>query len=545
VASVFARWRLGAFGLVCALTLLVAAPAQASKPRAVDFCGPVLPGFMHCDAMKVKRHGVVAHRSTLGDIPYGPADLQDAYGLTSTAASYGADQTVAIVDAYDLPSAESDLAIYRSHFGLPACTTANGCFKKVNQSGVAGSYPAADSGWGGEIALDLDAVSAVCPNCHILLVEANSPSTSNLAAAVNRAAAMGATQISNSYGGSEGAYEASYESSYNHPGVAVTVSSGDDGYGVEYPAASRYVTAVGGTSLYKDSSTRGWSETAWDGAGSGCSGYIPKPSWQTDTSCAMRAVSDVSAVADPDTGILTYDSYGTGGYPWQQVGGTSLASPVVAATYALTGSAAATGGLAYSNPTWFNDVTSGSNGSCTFTYLCSAGLGYDGPTGMGTPASAHPTAEPPPDGGSTGGGGGSGNTPPPAPPASPAPSPAPAQALSSVAVSAASTRPAGNGRMRVKLVCGGGPACSGVLNLQIRLGGAALRPFGSAHFSLAPHKSTWVVVKLSHYNLSLLRKRHSIRVYGTALDRDGTTAQSSFMLHAPKATKKKRRSRRG
>src|SRR6185312_1033939 len=135
--------------------------------------------------------------------PYGPADLQDAYGLTSTAAGYGADQTVAIVDAYDLPSAESDLAIYRSHFGLPACTTANGCFKKVNQSGVAGSYPAADSGWGGEIALDLDAVSAVCPNCHILLVEANSPSMNNLAAAVNRAAAMGATQISNSYGGTE------------------------------------------------------------------------------------------------------------------------------------------------------------------------------------------------------------------------------------------------------------------------------------------------------------------------------------------------------
>jgi subtilase family protein len=527
--------------------VIVAAPAQASQARAVDLCGPVLPGFMHCDGMKMKTksHGVVARSATLGDIPYGPADLQDAYGLTSAAATYGADQTVAIVDAYDLPTAESDLAVYRSHYGLPPCTTANGCFKKVNQSGVAGSYPAADPDWGGEIALDLDAVSAVCPNCHILLVEANSPSASNLAAAVNRAAALGATQISNSYGGSEGSYETSYEGSYNHPGVAVTVSSGDDGYGVEYPAASRYVTAVGGTSLNKDSSTRGWSETAWDGSGSGCSGYIPKPSWQTDSSCAMRAVADVSAVADPDTGIATYDSYGTGSYRWQQVGGTSLASPVVAAAYALTGYVAATGGLAYTNPDWFNDVTSGTNGSCTFTYLCSAALGYDGPTGMGTPASAHPTTPPPPEGGTTGGGsgGGTSNPPPPAPPVTPTPSPAPAPVLSSVAVSAASTRPAINGRVRVKLVCGGGAACNGLLKLQIRRSGLALRAIGSAHFNLAPHKSAWVTVRLSHSNLSLLRTHRRIRVYGTALDRDGTTAQSSFMLHAPKTPKKKTRRR--
>jgi hypothetical protein len=489
---------------------------------------------MHCDAMKMKRHGVVAHGAALGDIPYGPADLQDAYGLTSVAASYGADQTVAIVDAYDLPTAESDLAVYRAHYGLPPCTTANGCFRKVNQLGTSGSYPAANSGWGGEIALDLDAVSAVCPNCHILLVEANSSSINNLATAVNRAAAMGATQISNSYGGDELSYEASYESSYNHPGVAVTVSSGDGGYGVEYPAASQYVVAVGGTSLEKDSSTRGWSESAWQGAGSGCSAYITKPSWQTDSSCANRSVADVSAVADPATGIATYDSYGTGSHPWQQVGGTSLASPVVAAAYALTGSGASAGGFAYSNPTWFNDVTSGSNGPCTFTYLCTAGAGFDGPTGMGTPASAHPSAPPPPESGTTGGGSGSGPAPTPAAPTSPAPSPEPAQARSSVAVAAASTRPARNGRMRVKLVCGGGADCRGVLNLQIRLRGAALRAFGSARFTIASRKSTWVVVKLSHYNLSLLRKRHRLRIYGTALDSDGTTAQSSFVLRAPK-----------
>jgi hypothetical protein len=369
----------------------------------------------------------------------------------------------------------------------------------------------------------------------------------NLATAVNRAAAMGATQISNSYGGTEFAGETSFESYYDHPGVAVTVSSGDDGYGVEFPAASRYVTAVGGTSLHKDSSTRGWAESAWGGAGSGCSAYVTKPSWQTDSSCVRRSVADVSAVADPNTGIATYDSYGTGGYPWELVGGTSLASPVVAAAYALTGSAASAAGFAYTNPTWFNDVTSGSNdlgnGSCVFTYLCDATSGFDGPTGIGTPASAHPSAPPPADGGSTGSGSDSGSgtgsgsgsgttTPLPSPPTV-----TQAQLLSSVAVAAASTRPARNGRFRVKLVCGSGPSCSGLLNLQIRLGHAALRRFSSAHYRVASRKSAWVVVKLSHFNLSLLRKRHRLRVYGTALDADGTTAQRSFTLHAPKKSR--------
>jgi hypothetical protein len=552
VANFFARRRLWAYALACALTLGVAAPAQAAKPRAHDLCGPVLPGFAHCDAAGLKRHSVTAHATALGSIPYGPADIQDAYGLTSVASQYGADQTVAIVDAYDLPSAESDLAYYRSHYGLPACTTANGCFRKVNQYGTS-SYPAPDVGWGGEIALDLEAVSATCPNCHILLVEASSDSFSDLVAAVNRAALMGATQISNSYGGSEWGGETSAESYYNHPGIAVTVSSGDDGYGVEYPAASRYVTAVGGTSLNKDSSTRGWSETAWDGAGSGCSLYIAKPSWQSDTDCTTRAVADVSAVADPYTGILTYDSYGTGSYPWQQVGGTSLASPVVAAAYALTGSAASAAGFAYSNPSWFNDVTSGSNGSCTFTYLCTALTGFDGPTGMGTPNSAHPTEAPPPSGGggSSGSGGtsgsggetsgsGSGTTPPanPTPPATPVP----AKVLSSVAVRGASSRPARNGRLRVKVACGSGPACSGVISLQIRLRGSALRAFGRARYNLSPGQAKWVVVRLSRYNLRLLKQRHRLRVYGTALDGDGTAAQSSFALRAPAVVKHRRHS---
>jgi hypothetical protein len=533
VASAFARWRLGGFGLAFALTLLISAPAHAAKPATADLCGPVLPGFMHCDATMVKRRAPVAHRAALGDIPYGPADIQDAYGLTSVAADYGADQTVAIVDAYDLPTAESDLAFYRSSYGLPPCTTANGCFSKVNQSGVAGSYPAADPGWGGEIALDLDAVSATCPHCHILLVEATSDSFANLAAAVNRAALMGATQISNSYGGTEWSSEGSAEVYYNHPGIAVTVSSGDSGYGVQYPAASRYVTAVGGTSLHKDSSARGWSETAWSGAGSGCSAYIGKPSWQSDSSCAMRSVADVSAVADPYTGLATYNSNDG----WQQVGGTSLASPVVAAAYALTGSAASAAGFAYSNSSWFNDVTSGSNGSCTFAYLCTALTGFDGPTGMGTPNSAHPSGPPPTDGGGSGGGsggtGGSGTTTAPATPTPPA-SVTSAQVLSSVSVRGATSRPARNGRLKVKLVCGSGPVCSGTLTLQTRLRGTALRGLGKVRYRIASGRSAWVSVRLASYNMRFLRKRHSMRVYGTALDRDGTSAQSSFMVHAPR-----------
>ena len=243
MANFFAREWLGAYGLACVLALVLSAPAHAAKPRIHDFCAPVLPGFAHCDAAGLKRHGVKAHAAALGSIPYGPADIQDAYGLTSVASDYGADQTVAVVDAYDLPTAESDLAYYRAHYGLPPCTTASGCFRKVNQNGGT-SYPAEDTGWGDEIALDLDAVSATCPNCHILLVEASSASSSNLALAVDRAASMGATQISNSYGGGEGAGETTFESYYDHPGIAVTVSSGDSGYGVEYPAASGYVTAV-------------------------------------------------------------------------------------------------------------------------------------------------------------------------------------------------------------------------------------------------------------------------------------------------------------
>ncbi len=295
---------------------------------------PKKAGELACDSLRVTG-GTTAFqkgRQARGVTPkaadaaaptgYGPTDLRSAYGLTAAAASGGTGATVAIVDAYNDPNAEADLATYRSYYGLPACTTANGCFKKVSQTGSTTSLPSSDAGWSEEISLDLDMVSAIAPNAHILLVEATSPTMANLGKSVNEAVALGAKYVSNSYGGSESSSDTSYDSSYfNHPGVAITVSAGDSGYGAEYPAASKYVTAVGGTALKTSSTTRGWTETVWktsstEGTGSGCSAYDAKPSWQTDTGCTKRMIADVSAVADPATGVSVYDSYGTARPAW-------------------------------------------------------------------------------------------------------------------------------------------------------------------------------------------------------------------------------------
>jgi subtilase family serine protease len=321
--------------------------------------------------------------STRAPSGYGPADLRSAYGLSSLSLTNGTGQTVAIVDAMDDGNAEADLAVYRSNYGLPACTTANGCFKKVNQTGGS-SYPRGDAGWAEEISLDLDMVSAICPNCHILLVEASSASFANLATAVDYAAAH-ANVVSNSYGGSEYSGEATDQSHYHHAGVAITVSSGDDGYGVEFPAASQYVTAVGGTTLTKSGSS--FTEKAWNGAGSGCSKYISKPSYQTDASCAKRTVADVSAIADPNTGVAVYDTYKIRG-GWLVFGGTSVAAPIIGSVYALAGNAGSINdaGFAYAHTGSLHDILTGSNGSCSSSYLCTAKAGYDGPTGLGTPS---------------------------------------------------------------------------------------------------------------------------------------------------------------
>jgi subtilase family serine protease len=263
---------------------------------------------------------------------YLPADLQAAYNLPS--ANAGAGQVIGIVDAYDYPTAEADLAVYRAAFGLPACGSANGCFRKVDQKGGT-TYPKADVGWAQEAALDIQMASAICPNCKIILVEANSSSMADLGAAVNTAVALGATVVSNSWAGSESSRSLTYEQNFfNHPGVPLVASSGDDGYGVLFPASSRYVVAAGGTKLSRDSSAaRGFAETAWIGAGSGCSKYFPKPAWQKDTGCSRRTVADVSAVADPATGVSVYDCYGLGNTSdcWLKFGGTSVSSPIIAA----------------------------------------------------------------------------------------------------------------------------------------------------------------------------------------------------------------------
>ena len=364
-----------AAGALVAAVAAAVVPATAQAKPDKKVCANAPAHFAECHA-RVVVDAAGAPAATAAPAGYGPADIRSAYKLTGDAT-----RTVAIVDAYDDPNAEADLATYRSQFGLTPCTTANGCFRKVNQSGGM-RYPRANASWAEEISLDVDMVSATCPSCHILLVEASSSSLANLGTAVNTAASLGAFSISNSYGGSEYSTEASDAAHYyNHPNV--TVSSGDNGYGVEFPASAAQVTAVGGTSLRRDGSARGFGETAWSGAGSGCSAYVAKPSWQTDGGCARRAVADVSAVADPNTGVAVYDTFRDGG--WLVFGGTSVASPIVGSVYALSGLSSTGAARPYATSGGLFDVTSGSNGSCSPAYLCTAGAGFDGPTGLGTP----------------------------------------------------------------------------------------------------------------------------------------------------------------
>jgi subtilase family serine protease len=327
---------------------------------------------------------VVPHAVPSG---YGPKDLQSAYGLPATTTAPPRGPLVAIVDAYDDPNAERDLAVYRSQYGLPPCTTANGCFRKVNQNGSSTPLPRSNGGWAQEISLDLDMVSAACPSCKILLVEAKSPTFANLGTAVNTAARLGATAISNSYGGSDSGGTPAYD----HPGIAVVASTGDAGYGVQSPASFRTVVAVGGTSLHPVSVTstgRAWTESAWSGAGSGCSTLNPKPAWQTTaTSCSGKANADVSAVADPSTGVAVYDSFAyQGASGWLVFGGTSAAAPIVGSVYALSGNTVGyPASYTWGHASALNDVTSGSNGTCPTTVWCGARAGWDGPTGLGTP----------------------------------------------------------------------------------------------------------------------------------------------------------------
>ena len=350
---------------------------------------------MHCEGwIRTDIHPAVI-------LGFTAAQLQTAYGLTAAAATNGATQTIAIVDAFDDPNAESDLAAYRTFMGLPACTTANGCFMRVNKDGIAGSYPPTDTaadkyGWEAEESLDLDMASAICPNCELVLVEAQSPANVDLYHAEDTAAIVcGATEISNSWDGAEYTGELTDEAHFNHAGVAITVAGGDNGYvsntlaGPDgYPASSAHVTAVGGTSLTLPST-----ETVWGGSGSGCSQMVAQPAWQTalgsayTSVCGMRIFNDVAAVADPSTPVAFYDTFHAGG--WGTAGGTSVATPIIAGVYALSGNPRNDGSLAYSHTGSFHDITAGNNGSCTppsaNAFLCNGEVGYDAPTGIGTP----------------------------------------------------------------------------------------------------------------------------------------------------------------
>jgi subtilase family serine protease len=364
-----------------------AAPAKTTTTTTKDrsVCKHAHNARARCFAIRVDRihNGRVRHA---GDpVGYGPSDLQAAYSLPSS--TRGSHQSVAVVDGYDDPNAEHDLGVYRAQFGQPACTTANGCFRKVDQSG-GHHYPQADGGWGQEISLDVDMVSAVCPNCHILLVEATTTSMANLGAAVDTAVRLGADAVSNSYGGPD-ASDRSYGRYYHHSGVAITASAGDSGYGISYPASSKWVTAVGGTTLKRSSSSRGFTESAWGDSGSGCS-EANVTTWQpvSTTGCPDRAVADVSAIADPVTGVAVYDSYSyqdTSG--WLTFGGTSASSPIIAAVYALAGNTASltNGSYLWAHHTGLRDITRGSNGTCSTKQWCNARKGWDGPTGWGTP----------------------------------------------------------------------------------------------------------------------------------------------------------------
>ena len=307
---------------------LVALGAAALLAAGVMLAGPALAATTSASPSNVARACAAPTKAhVMSCFALRRTDLASALAISPNATPSGL-SPANLISAYKLPSASTtttrwrsstptttrtpsrDLGTYRSQFGLPACTTANGCFRKVNQNGASSPLPASDTGWAGEISLDLDMVSAICPTCHILLVEANSASDADLYTAEDYAASQ-AKFVSNSWGGNEYSGQTTDDSHFNHPGVAITVSSGDSGNGSEYPATSRYVTAVGGTSLRTASNSRGWTETAWSGAGSGCSAFDAKPTWQTvTTNCTRRAEADVSSVADPNTGVAVYQTYG-------------------------------------------------------------------------------------------------------------------------------------------------------------------------------------------------------------------------------------------
>jgi subtilase family serine protease len=399
------------------ISLLAAPAAGASQPtwthRDNHVCAKAGPGDAACASIAhvLYQNGAVYHARTAREldtvakpaatVSYSAVGIRKAYGIT---ASGDPSRVIAIVDAYDDTAAFTNLTAYRAQMGLPTinnCTvsqltaltagSANPCFSKTDQNGGT-SYPAADAGWANEIDLDLQAASAVCPMCSILLLEASSSSFSALGAAETTASNTAhVLAISNSYGSTGDAPGSSYTAWDNaaKKGIAVMASTGDNGYGPSFPASGTYVIGVGGTNVQVDANGVRTAETAWSGAGSGCSTYNAAASWQViaGSPCGTKkAIADVSADADPYSGLQVYTNYnGTTG--WNIFGGTSLASPLVGALYAMQGGYSATtlaGAYAWAPTTGYYDVTSGTNGTCSPSALCTAGVGWDGPTGRGS-----------------------------------------------------------------------------------------------------------------------------------------------------------------
>jgi len=428
-----------------------AAPARPGEPTgARDCAAPTNPLMMQCQsivvasaradsAVKAAVKAAASSQAKGAAIPSAPASplvatsLQAAYGIASLSSAQGYGETVAIVDAFYDPGIQSDFKNYRTGVKLPACGSNSarptaGCLKVYNQSGTnlasdPGAHPPlspSDDDWVSETSLDVDMVSAICPNCAIDLIEANNDELPNLAKAEDTAVALGAKFVSNSWGGADYPGESAYDPYFNHPGVAITVASGDDGYEAAYPASSQFVTSVGGTYLDQNGSGD-WVSSVWNDNGSdnadgvagatasGCSAGEPQPSWEADATdstagnwCANRTENDVSAVADAPYGVAIYDAADCGGFC--DAYGTSAAAPIIAALYALAGTPAANtypASYPYASAGDLAKVTSGSDGKCESArqYLCNAARslsgGYNGPAGLGTPdGSLEPFTEP-------------------------------------------------------------------------------------------------------------------------------------------------------
>ncbi|TXN28142.1 S8 family serine peptidase [Lacisediminihabitans profunda] len=376
---------------VGALIFAFSTPVAATPPAA-DFglshrvCSTPAAGFAACNVKVVDGANGVPKTST-APIGLAPATIKSAYGFP-TSISAGAGATIAIVDAYDDPTAESDLAVFSSTFGLPSCTTTNGCFQKVNQTGGS-KFPKTNSGWALEISLDIQWAHAIAPGAKILLVESNSASFSDLLTAENFAKTH-AGYVSNSWGGSESSSELGYDASFAQPGVSFFVSSGDAGLPAEYPSSSPNVISVGGTTLNFSGSGAFLSETGWSSGGGGCSVYESASAAQsaypgyTQANCAgKRATPDVSLDADPASGVSVYDTTRYQGQSgWYKVGGTSASSPMWAARSAVAG-VVVNPSYVYGSGISYRDITSGNNGAPCL-------VGYDLCTGRGSWVGATP-----------------------------------------------------------------------------------------------------------------------------------------------------------